>query len=109
MSTLLNKFRDLLHKNKGQGDVLPPDTKIPTSKVANNIQLDDASEKLEVKPLRGRVVSRNDHETVLETPLDKTEELLCLSEDDFRKTEGINPYDTDSFQSSGIWDEMKRR
>ncbi|MFK8053293.1 MAG: hypothetical protein AB8F65_10000 [Woeseiaceae bacterium] len=108
MSKLFDKMKRLIDRDSDQSDIAPPDMKIPTGTPGVRRPVSPNGQQ-SVQSLRGSVTSKNDHETTLNSPLDKTEELLTLSEEDFRATEGFNPYDSNTFQATTTWDELKRR
>lgn len=108
--SLISKIRNLF-KSADSQDVLPPEMPI----VSNPASVKAAAPRERppqhagVRPLRGQVHTKSPHENVLEDELDKTEELLTLSEEDFKREEGFNPYDTGSFTTTGVWDEISRK
>ncbi|MEM7610186.1 MAG: hypothetical protein AAF270_00705 [Pseudomonadota bacterium] len=114
IAALFEKIRELLSRNDSK-DIAPPDAKIPTGLTR---ELRDAMQR---KPednlpragarLRGRIESPNGHENVLIIDNEHTEELLALTEDAVEKMqeEGFDPYNTDTFTTTGAWENTKRR
>ncbi len=113
MTRIVEKLKQLLAGRQVQ-DVAPPNPDIP-HELARDLQAVTRSHRgagpRAGAPLRGSVRSPNDHDRVLVRPEERTEELLALSDDALHDPEddGIDPYNTGTFRSTGSWSRYSGR
>lgn len=112
LTSLFDKIRALLGFNV-QKDIVPPAARVPHGLARdlrpldpNRVQAPRAGDRL-----KGKVVSVNKHQQVYIEVDEDTEELLVLSEDAAkqREPEGIDPYNTGQFTTTGAWENDTRR
>ncbi|MEM1440084.1 MAG: hypothetical protein AAF545_00790 [Pseudomonadota bacterium] len=106
MAGLIDKLKQYVSERRVK-DVAPPDAQIPTgpSRTLQPVRRMPGEAPRAGAPLQGHVRSPNNRDQVLDQPEERTEELLTLSEDALRDPDdnGMDPYNTGSFRTSGIW------
>lgn len=106
MARLIDKLKQYVSDRRVK-DVAPPDAQIPTglSRTLQPTRPLPGEAPRAGAPLQGHVSSPNNRDQVLDQPEERTEELLTLSEDALYGSDdnGMDPYNTGSFRTSGIW------
>ena len=106
MAGLIDKLKQYVSDRRVK-DVAPPDAHIPTglSRTLRPIRGLPGEAPRAGAPLQGHVRSPSDRDQVLDQAGERTEELLTLSEDALCDPDdnGMDPYNTGSFRTSGIW------
>ena len=109
---IFDKIRELLGFDV-QRDIVPPAANIPRG-LARDLKPHDKNNPQAPRAggrLKGKVVSVNTHQQVYIEVEEDTEELLALSEDVAKQqqSEGIDPYNTGQFTTTGAWEQNTRR